>query len=439
MQALIDFAKGRNTCLDSRQLSAGDIFFAIRGEQVDGHQYLKQAISAGASAVVVDHSVDVSVPSFVVDDTLNALQQLAAAHRLSMSNLKAIAVTGSCGKTTTRAFLESIFAQAGPTVASIKSYNNHVGVPLTLLNIAESHHYLISEVGMSHPGEIAPLAELVKPDVAIVTNIGPAHLGHFGALKNIAAEKADLFNGLSTGGVAIVNSDDDFADYLKSRAAAYRTLTFGVEHAADISASCVKLTSAGEPGFNLKLPNAEKQVQLSMLGQHNVYNALAAAAAGYALGLSIDQIVCGLELAQTEACRLKEYHLANDILLIDDSYNANPLSTRAALTYLSACKGEKIFIFADMKELGDNVIAMHAEIGRFAKALGVEYFIGFGEMAAYAVEAFGERGHAFMDKSQLIAKVQSMFTKNQIVLVKGSNSMHMSNVVQALIETDDVS
>lgn len=436
VQELIDMVGGRPLAHDSRHVKAGDVFIALRGELADGHAFLKQAIDAGAVAVIVDHDVDVSVPTFVVNDTLVAFQQLAKNYR-EQFDVKTIAVTGSCGKTTTRALLQSVFQQAGPTLASVGSYNNHFGVPLTLFQLDHTYEYFISEIGANHMGEIANLVPLVQPDVAIITNIGPAHLEGFGSLENTAKAKSEIYGGLVEGGVAIVNADDQFSDFLCSVNTQRRVVTFGIDHAADIMAAHVSLDVSGRPTFTLNLPGECCEVTLQLLGLHNVYNALAAAAAGFSLGLSVDQIKKGLEQAQSEQKRLNEYQILKNVTLIDDSYNANPLSTRAAIETLSHRSGQRILVLGDMLELGDEAVKMHGDVGTHAKAQGIDMLYCFGELSRYAAESFGTGAFHFQSREALIKSLRSQLTPGQIILVKGSNSMRMFDVVEALrqIET----
>lgn len=437
VQELIDAVGGRPLAHDSRAVKAGDVFIALHGELADGHAFLKQAIEAGAVAVVTDHDVDVSVPSFVVDDTLFAFQQLAKSHR-EQFDVKTIAVTGSCGKTTTRALLQSVFQQAGPTLASVGSYNNHFGVPLTLFQLDHSYAYFVSEIGANHMGEIANLVPLVQPDVAIITNIGPAHLEGFGSLENTAKAKSEIYGGLNEGGVAVVNADDRFAEFLGSVNRQRRVVTFGIDHAADVMAVQVSLDVSGRPTFTLKLPSEHCEVTLQLLGLHNVYNALAAAAAGFALGLSAGQIKKGLEQAQSEKKRLNEYQILKDIVLIDDSYNANPLSTRAAIETLSHRAGKRILVLGDMLELGDEAVKMHDDIGAQAKSQGIDALYCFGELSRHAVERFGADAFHFQSREALIKSLRSQLASGQIILVKGSNSMKMFEVVEALKQIETI-
>lgn len=431
VQSLVNFVDGRPISHDSRSVKPGDVFIAIHGELADGHDYLRQAVAAGAVAVIVDHPVTIEVPSLVVEDTLVAFQQLAAYHRAQFE-VKAIAVTGSCGKTTTRALLQSIFSQVGPTLASVGSYNNHFGVPLTLLNLRDNHQYFVSEIGANHMGEIATLVPLVKPDVAMITNIGPAHLEGFGSLENTAKAKSEIYDGLSEAGVAIVNADDQFAPFLRSVNKNHRMITFGIHQDADVMADSICINNHHCPTFTLVLPDTYCDITLQLLGAHNVYNALAAAAAGVALGLTIEQIKVGLEAAVPENKRLNAFEILPGITLIDDSYNANPLSTRAAIETLGQQAALRILVLGDMLELGDEAPLMHAQMGDVAKDNHINRVYCFGPLTKHTVDAFGEGAYHFSDRAALAQAIQAQLASGQTILVKGSNSMKMFQIVEAL-------
>lgn len=420
--------------IDTRTLQAGDVYVAFRGENLDGHQFVNAAKELGASGVIVDHALDIDIPQIIVTSTEQALQRLAAHHRKQMA-VKAIAVTGSCGKTTARAFLQHIFEQAGSTHASVGSFNNHVGVPLTLLQLKPIHQFLISEVGANHMGEIAQLIPLVQPHVAIVTNIAPVHLEGFGSLDNISRAKAEIYSGLSTDGFAVVNNDDHYANFLKEVNQNRHVITFGIKHPSDVMATDIHFDEKGLASFKLLLPNHQSAlIQLRLLGEHNIYNALAAAAAGYALGLSIEQIKKGLEQTEAVYGRLVEKKLENGAVVIDDSYNANPLATKAALNILANRSGERIFVFGDMKELGSDAKSIHADIGCFAKSLGIEHVFCYGDLTQETVKTFGQGAIHFNDRQLLIDTLASMLKSKQTILVKGSHSMRMDIVVNALLE-----
>ena len=429
---LLAATKGKSFSIDTRTLMPGDVYIALRGEAQDGHQFVAQAKERGASSAIVDHAVDVDIPQLIVENTEHALQQLAKQHREQL-HPKVIAVTGSCGKTTTRAFLQNVFAEAGVTHASVGSFNNHIGVPLTLLKLEPTHQFLVSEVGANHVGEIANLIPLVQPDVAIITNVGPAHLEGFGSLDNVAKAKAEIYGGLAADGVAVINNDDAFADYWQTINKDRRVVTFGVNTMADVIADNIQFDERGLASFTLMLPDCDsEEVQLAVIGEHNVSNALAAAAAGYALGLTSAQIKQGLEKAQAVYGRLVEKQLPSGAVVIDDSYNANPLSTSAAIKALAKRAGERILVLGDMRELGPDGAQLHAQIGELANSLGIDAVFCYGDLTRHTVRAFGERGFYFADKAKLIEALKLALKSQQTVLVKGSHSMKMNEVVEAL-------
>lgn len=421
-----------NVSIDTRTLQAGDSYIAIIGEYHDGHKFIPQAIAAGAVCVITQHSLTEEIPYILVKDTLLAFQQIAAYHRQQM-NVKTIAVTGSCGKTTTRALLASIFSQAGPTHASKGSFNNHLGVPLTLLELKPEHRYFVAEIGANHMGEIAALVPLVQPDVSIITNVGEAHLEGFGSLANTAAAKGEIFAALKPEGTAVINMDDNFAQYWLQMNKHHQIMSFGIKHEADVMADNIQLNEYGCAQFTLVLPQSVIDVQLNLFGEHNVSNALAAAAAGCALGLTPSQIKAGLESAAAEQRRLIERKTALGATVIDDSYNANPLSTEAAIKLLVHRAAEPILVFADMKEMGEDEQEIHARLGLTAKSLGVSQLYCYGDLAKQTAEAFGDGAFHFTDKNALIERLQQNLTPQQTLLVKGSNSMKMNEVVEALI------
>lgn len=422
----------KNISIDTRTLLPGDVYVAIKGEYKDGHDYIPQAIEKGAACIITAKTLNISEPFIVVADTLAAFQQLAAAHRNDI-DVKTIAVTGSCGKTTTRALLESVFAQAGHTHASKGSLNNHLGVPLTLLALKPEHDYFVAEVGANHMGEIASLIPSIQPDVAIITNVGPAHLEGFGSLANIAKAKAEIYGGLRNEGTAVINIDDEFAQFWLHMNKNRKVLSFGIKNDADVMADAIEVDERGRPRFTLVLPQSVTDIKLSLFGEHNVYNALAAAAAGYALGLNPLLIKAGLEQAQGETRRLVEKQTPAGITVIDDSYNANPLSTEAAIKFLVHRAKQPVFVFGDMKEMGDDEIDIHLKIGEKARQLGVSKLYCYGDLAKQTAAAFGDGAFHFEDKNALIEELKNNLSPEETVLVKGSNSMKMNEIVEALV------
>jgi UDP-N-acetylmuramoyl-tripeptide--D-alanyl-D-alanine ligase len=426
-------------CIDSRNLQPGDLFVALKGEKTDGHAFLDSAYRAGAGGALVNQPVKTELSTVQVPDTLKALQQIAV-HLRNQKHIPCVAVTGSCGKTTTRALLESIFSLSGNTLASEKSYNNEIGVALTLMHLTKHYQYLICELGANHANEIAQLTKWVKPDAAIITNAGPAHLAGFGSLDGVARAKGEIFQGLSPQGSAIINQDDVYADFWKNLVRNRKLLTFSTRpHTADVTAKDIQQGALGATSFTLCIFGHEIRVSLSLIGIHNVSNALAAAAAAYSQNISIAHIHQGLESCKPENRRLIEKPAYQNSKLIDDSYNANPLSVKAAIHVLAKRPGKRFLILGDMLELGEQSHAFHKEIGLEAQRSGIDYLFCYGNFSAAAVEAFGNDAYFFQDQALLIQAVKNQLDQEtantSTLLVKGSLGMNMINIVTALSTT----
>jgi UDP-N-acetylmuramoyl-tripeptide--D-alanyl-D-alanine ligase len=371
-------------------------------------------------------------PIILVPDTHHALMQLAQEKRAAFKN-PIITVTGSCGKTTTRALLESVFSEAGKVLASVKSFNNNIGVPLTLMPLDSSYDFAICELGANHAGELAELTALVRPKVAIITNAAAVHLEGFGSVEGVAKAKGEIFQGLSEDGVAIINNDDHFADYWRELTQAKKQVSFGLENSADVRAENIIFNEKIQPEFDLILPSGKARVKLNLMGLHNVNNALAAAAAAFALGLSVAQIKAGLENSVAVEKRLVEIKGLNGATVIDDSYNANPLSVMAAISVLAKRKGHSILVLGDMKELGENAADFHVEIGQKAKQLKISQLYAYGDLSRHTAKAFGKNGFYFDNQDQLISELKKKITAKDTILIKGSNSMGMDLVAKALM------
>ncbi len=416
---------------DSRKIKKGQVYIALRGEKFDGHDFINQAIQAGAAAVIVSRDETCTVPLLKVVNTRQALAELARFHRQQF-NIPFIAVTGSCGKTTTKTLLRSVFAQAGPVLASINSFNNEIGVPLTLLELNSQHEYAVIEMGANHAGEIAFLTHLVHPDVAIITNAAAAHLEGFGSIEGVACAKGEIFQGLSSHGAAIINADDSHANFWRQLAGSRKILSFGVENTADVMARHIDLNENGQASFDLEIDSESIAIQLQLIGVHNIHNALAAAAAGHALGLTIKQIQAGLNAGVAEKNRLVEQRSSEGALIIDDSYNANPLSMLAAIRLLAQRSGERILVMGDMRELGEDSLQYHHNIGIEAKQMGIEQLYCYGDHSRHAAQAFGKKAYFFTDQAELIQALKSQLSSEVTMLVKGSRSMQMDKIVAAL-------
>lgn len=426
--------------LDTRSLNTVDraLFIALKGPHVNAHDFIDEAKNKGAVGAVIDQPVQSSLPCIRVKDTLAAFHDLAAYYRAHMS-MPVLAVTGSCGKTTVRSLLSTILAETGePVLASQKSFNNHIGVPLTLLNYLPAHQYAVLELGTNHPGEIALLSQLAKPTIAIVTHIGPAHLENFGTLTAIANEKGQIFKGLTPkSGVAVINQDDAFASKLKKMAESYSVITYSMspDAGANVYADHISWDADHRPTFDIIFPTHEFiTVHLAQVGEHNISNALAAAAAGYAAHLPVAVIQRGLEKAKPVDRRLSVYTGYGGATIIDDSYNANPSSVSAAIAVLANSQGQKIMVLGDMLELGNQSSKHHREIGKQASLLGISQLFCYGSLTKNSVRAFGTGAFHFNSHASLIAALKRQITADTTVLIKGSFAMAMDQVAKALIK-----
>jgi len=347
------------------------------------------------------------------------------------------AITGSCGKTTVRALLENILKQQHAVLASQKSFNNDIGLPLTLLQLKPSHDVIVLEIGTNHPGEIAALTAIAKPTVAAVTLAAPVHIAHFETVEAIAREKGALFEGLASDGIAVMNADDLYADLWKTLAGDRRVITFGRNKKSDVMARDVEFNVAGQATFNLLFSDQSVKVTLPLLGEHNVMNALCASAMALALNVPLEEIKIGLETAQPEYGRLIEKKGLFGATVIDDSYNANPLSVKAAITLLLHRSSHSILVLGDMGELGDQADFFHSDIGRFAKSAGLEKIFCYGKYSIKTAHAFGKNAQHFENHQALIDALKKSLTSDTTVLVKGSRSMQMEKVVEALISISE--
>lgn len=419
--------------IDTRTLKPGDVFFAIRGDARDGHDFMVDAEKAGAAAVVVSRDVQTTLPKILVSDTRHALFDLARFYRENTS-IPVVAITGSCGKTTTRALLENILKQVGSVLASEKSFNNDLGVPLTLSKLKPDHQFAVLELGANHLGEIAALTKLVRPTIAVITMAAPVHLEGFGSVDNIARAKGEIFDGLSDDGIAVINQDDAFAPTWKTHNQHRRVITFGIQNKADVMARNIICDEKSVVSFTLQLSHQSVQVVLPILGMHNVNNALAAAAVAYGLGIPIGKVKAGLETALPVERRLNEKKGFRGATIIDDSYNANPTSVRAAIEILTRRPGKSFLVLGDMLELGKEADQIHEQIGRFAFTRGVQHLFCYGKLSAHAATGFGQRAKHFDHQDTLIQSLKNDLSHDAIVLVKGSHGMNMNHIVSALTE-----
>lgn len=419
--------------IDSRQIQPGDLFVAIPGKRVDGHDYIAMAKEKGAAALLVNRPVAADIPVLQVADTVRALGRVASVYWQSLQPTT-VAITGSCGKTTVKEMTASILCQTAKVLVAPGNYNTDISVPLVILALKPEHPYLVLEMGACRQGDLAYLTDLFSPDVSLVNNVGPAHLETFGNESAIAQAKAEIYVGLKQEGIGIVNLDQSYAQmWLAHSLKGKKVITYGIEQVGDVIASEVWPTSRGNYRFTLATPLGSLPVQLAVPGKHNVYNALAAASIAYALAIPLAEIKRGLEQFVNMKGRLNILPGVANSLIIDDTYNANPASTQAALQVLSQYSGEKILVLGDMAELGEECIHFHAHIGKQAKLLGINRLLGYGELSHYAVTAFGKGGQHFLAKDQVIETLQASLSDTSIVLVKGSRCMRMEEIVNRLV------
>lgn len=420
---------------DSRKLNKGDVFVALRGEHFDGHNFLATAVANGASAVVVDvEQSDLGVPQLIVSDTCLALGQIGAQKRKLFGGV-VIAITGSSGKTSVKGMLRDILSVANDVVATPGNFNNHIGVPLSLMRLGQQTHAVV-EVGTSHPGEIGYLADLVLPDVAVVNNIMPAHIGGFGSLAAIAQEKSALYKNLTEKQFAIINVDDEFCPVFEEKTQHCRKLGFSVASAKKdypvLQAQNIRHSGEFGVTFDLVFDSESVAVQLNVPGMHSVKNALAAAACALAVKCPLDQIAQGLERFHGEAGRMQRKPGLGGARVIDDTYNANPGSVKAAVDYLSACGGKRILVLGDLGELGEIAAQVHHDLGAYARQSKLDAVYAYGQFAERTVQGAGEQGVAFETKQAMIDALTQILDSNTTVLVKGSRSARMEEVVKAI-------
>jgi UDP-N-acetylmuramoyl-tripeptide--D-alanyl-D-alanine ligase len=415
---------------DTRTLEKNDLFIAIRGDRYDAHDFLEKAREREAAAALVDekgYRGNAPLPVAIVDDTRRGLGRLGRHWRLRFAPAL-VAITGSNGKTTTKEMLASILrrhaGEAG-ALATRGNLNTDIGVPLTLLELRAGHRYCAIELGMNHPGEIALLAEIARPTVALVNNAQREHLEFMASVEAVAEENASVFDALPADGVAVLNADDAMADVFRRRTGGRRRVEFGLKGGDVTGRHTLK---ALESEIIVSLPSGEVRALLAIPGLHNVRNALAAAACAHAAGIPPEAIGAGLSAFRPYASRLQMKQTADGATLIDDSYNANPDSVRAAIDVLAACPGPTALILGDMGEVGAQGPAFHAEVGRYAKEKGIGMLLGLGSATADAVKAFGSHAEHFENVEKLAAKKIEAKT----ILVKGSRFMRMERVVAAL-------
>lgn len=418
---------------DSRQVTPGSVFIALNGETQDGHDFVKSALTNGAALSIVNRSV--AGPHIIVPDVLGGIAKLATNLRNQLSKLKIVAITGSQGKTTTKDMLNSILSSQGQCVAPIGSYNNDIGVPITLLKCNENTKYCILEMGARHLGDIARLTELASPDVGVVLKVGTAHLGEFGSRAKIAETKGELIRGLKPGATAVLGTYDEFTPKMNANSSV-KTITFGESTSCLIRAADLEL-HGGFPAFDLVTPEGREHVELQLLGVHQVPNALAAAGAAFALGVSTADIAAALSTHQNTGKWRMELTDLDGLTLINDSYNANPESMSAALRTLSLLtqeRGGNSWAFVGkMHELGKESEELHRKVGQLAGELGIDHLVVIGERS-YISDAISKNTtiHFYPDQNSATELLQR-FDSGDVVLVKASRAEHLEVTAEQII------
>ncbi len=420
---------------DSRYAEAGDAFLALKGERFDAHNFVAQVAEKGCQIVIVERPLDVDIAQLVVPDTRLALGHLGAYRRQHNSQLKVIALTGSSGKTTTKEMLGSILGRLAPTLITRGNLNNDLGVPMMLLELRAEHQYAVMELGASHQGEIDYTSNLVQPHVAGILNIGTAHLGEFGGREGICRAKSEIYAHIAADGTAIVPAADDFANVIRQVVRTEKVLSFG--EGSDVFATEVELL-AQSAQFILHTPQGSRPVNLPFAGAHNVQNATAATAFALALGIALENIVAGLEQAQGAKGRLN-FIQHQGHLFIDDTYNANPTSMRAAGDVLAQQSGIKVMVLGDIGELGESSWQEHHDLGRDLVQLPLDHLVAVGEFApATAQGAASDKLQAFPNQAEalnyLLNLIQTHQPQSMSFLFKGSRYTHMETLMADLME-----
>ncbi len=419
---------------DSRTLSRGDLFVALRGPSFNGNDFVSAALSAGAVGALVDALQPVAIAQIVVPDTQASLERLGHAWRTQFT-IPFVGVAGSNGKTTAKEMTAAILGQMGECLATRGNLNNHIGVPLTLLRVDVRHRSAVIEMGANRAGEVAALVKIATPTVGLITNAGAEHLEGFGSLEGVARAEGEMVAGLIPDATAVINADDPFAGMWRASTSA-KVVTFGIEQRADFMAQGLQ-TQVDQRGFHtrftLRSPAGDTAVELQIGGRHNVANALAAAAAALSAGARLEHVAPGLRTLRAVPGRLQFKTTRGGAWLIDDSYNANPSSVRAGIETLAQLDGRKWLVLGDMAELGSHAESSHAEIGAFAREHGVERLFAMGTLAALAAESFGSGGQYFADAATMTDALRDA-TPDVRMLVKGSRVNRLERVVDALTQ-----
>ncbi len=420
---------------DTRTIENGNLFIALHGHNFNGHDYVSIAEEKGASAALIEQQVRHTKPVLKVKDTRTAMGLLARSWREEIA-MPLVAITGSNGKTTVKEMVNSILSEIAEVHATTGNLNNDIGVPLTLFGLHKKHQYAVVEMGANHPGEIAWLSAMARPNVAVITQCAPAHLEGFGDIDNVAKAKAEIYSDLQSSDTAIINADDNYAAFWREQCERPQQLTFGIESAdADIRAKDIQIVPQDATAkFALVSITGAIDIHLPLTGKHNVMNALAAAACCLSLDVPLVAIKNGLEKLTAMKGRLQIRPGKNAARIIDDTYNANPTSLSAALNVLTHYAGTHYLVLGDMGELGAAAVQMHGDAGVLAKQMGVHGLFTIGDLSIHATQAFGAGATHFDAYAMLEKTLLQHLNKNTSILIKGSRAMQMERVVKALTE-----
>lgn len=418
--------------IDSRKTESGDLFVALIGERLDAHKYLDQVAAKASGAVVSKVDKNLPLAQWVVEDTTVALGQLAQLQREQFTGT-VVAVTGSTGKTSVKELIASILGQLGSVHFTKGNFNNHIGVPLTMLAMKNDSDFAVIEMGASGGGEIGYLCSIAKPHITLINNVQLAHIEGFGSIEGVAAAKGEIYSGLQESGTAVLNIDQSWADQWRDLIGNRDCITFSLDNsAADISAANIEVLDNGCCQFNIQTTMGNASVTLAIPGRHSVNNALAAAACAVAAGANLEQIVRGLEIAPSPARRLQRKTLPSGAVVIDDSYNASPSSVRAAIDVLASSAGRKVLVLGDMAELGADAETLHREVGDYALQAGIDALFTLGNLSAVASAAFNGEHFENLDLLK-VALLEEGKGSDLTMLVKGSRSSQMDLVVDMLL------
>jgi len=423
---------------DSRTIKNGNLFIALAGENFDGHDYVSVAEDNGASSIMLEREVNHTKPALLVKDARKAMGLLAKSWRVELS-IPLVAITGSNGKTTVKEMVNSILSEISEVHATSGNFNNDIGVPLTLFGLNKKHQYAVIEMGANHPGEIEWLTSIASPNVAVITQCAPSHLEGFGSIEGVAKAKAEIYLGLQSSGTAIINADDEYANFWKESCEHLSQLSFGIESVdADVRAKNINiLTESASIKFELSCAQGAVEILLPLSGEHNVMNALAASACCLSLDVSLESIKKGLESTSPVKGRLQIKTGKQGVRIIDDTYNANPKSLTAALKVLSAYQGARYLVLGDMGELGASAEQLHRDAGKLAKQLGIDKIFTLGELSINTLQGFGSDSFYCESHDELNETLKNHLDGDTTILIKGSRYMQMEKIVQALTEEQE--